>query len=447
MTVTKARTSWLPLAGIVLAVFMLMLDATVVTVALPAMGRDLGGDLGDLQWVLNAYTIAMAAIQLTAGALADRYGRRRLFLVAVAGFALASLACGLAPTVAVLIAARVAQGLAGAAIFATTLALIGESYTGAARGTAFAVRGTTAGIAVVLGPVVGGLLTDGLGWRWIFLLNLPVAVVAILIGRAALPRRERLQRDRRIDVAGPVLWAAALVGIVYGLLSSVATAVALGGLALAVFLVVESRLAHPMLDLRMFRSRRFTGTQIGSFAIQASIFGLLIYLSVYFQDQLGQSVVRAGLSFLPVVIPIMVAGAVVGPFLDRIPPRLAVGAALTLIGGGLLLMLGVRTHPGFGHLVPGLILAGFGCGIGLPALGSLAVDVPPARVGLASGVNNTALQLGLAVGIAGYGAVLKTFPPAAFADGLDHLIAIGAGTALAGALITVVMLRGATARG
>ena len=451
-TESRQKNGWLPLAGIVLAVFMLMLDATVVTVALPAMGRDLGGDLADLQWVINAYTIAMAAVQLTAGALADRYGRRRLFLIAVTGFAVASLACGLAPTVAVLVAARVAQGLAGAAIFATTLALIAQCYTGAARGTAFAVRGTTAGIAVVLGPVVGGVLTDSLGWRWIFFLNLPVAAAAILIGRAALPRRERLERGRRIDVAGPILWGTALVGIVYGLLGSTARgwtdpyvlgSLAVGAVTVVLFLVIERRLAAPMLDLRMFRSRRFVGTQIGSFTVQASIFGLLVYFSVYFQDQLGDSVIEAGLSFLPIVIPIMIAGAAVGPFLDRIPPRLTVGAALTLIGAGLLFMLGVTTHTGLDHLITGMILTGIGCGIGLPALGSLAVDVPPAQVGIASGVNNTALQFGLAVSIAVYGAVLGAFPPTAagFADALNHLITIGAVTALAGAAVTAVLLR------
>ncbi|GAA2352587.1 MFS transporter [Dactylosporangium salmoneum] len=317
--------------------------------------RDLGGGLAGLQWVVNAYTIAMAAIQLTAGALADRFGRRRLFLAAVVAFALASLACGVAPTVPALVAARVAQGLAGAAIFATTLALIGETYAGPARGTAFAVRGTTAGIAVVLGPVVGGLLTDALGWRWIFLLNLPVAAAALLIGWRSLPGRERLESGRRIDVAGPILWAAALVGLVYGLLSSATRGwtdpLVLGGLLsgvllLGVFLFVESRLDAPMLDLRMFADRRFVGTQLGSFAVQAGIFGLLVYFSVYLQDHLGKSVIAAGLSFLPIVVPIMLAGAAVGPFLDRLPPRLTVGAALVLIGAGLLLMLGVTARTG-----------------------------------------------------------------------------------------------------
>ncbi|GIH14293.1 MFS transporter [Rugosimonospora africana] len=455
---TRERTSWLPLVGIVLAVFMLMLDATVVTVALPAMARDLNGNLTDLQWVMNAYTVAMAAVQLTAGAMADRYGRRRLFLIGVACFALASLACGLATTVTLLVAARAVQGLAGAVMFATTLALIGQSYTGAARGTAFAVRGTVAGIAVVLGPVVGGLLTDGLGWRWIFFVNLPVAAAATGIGWWKLSRHEERVRGGRIDIAGPVLMATALVALVYALLRAndegwtdrlILGCFTTAGLALAGFFLVESRLAHPMLDLRLFTDRGFVGTQIGSFAVQASVFGLFVYLSVYFQDQLGDSVITAGLSFLPIVIPIMITGAAVGAVLDRMPPRLAVGSALGLIGVGVYLMHGVTSHTGWGHLVTGMIVAGAGCGVALPALGSLAVDVPPARVGVASGVNNTALQVGFALGIAIDGAILGTFPRtgAGFADGLNHLITFGACTALAGAAIAAALLpRGRVSR-
>ncbi|WP_115944360.1 MFS transporter [Amycolatopsis thermalba] len=447
---TDGRVDWLPLAGIVLAVFMLMLDATVVTVALPAMGRDLDGGLGDLQWVVNAYTIAMAAVQLTAGALADRYGRRRLFLLSVTAFAVASLACGLAPTVGVLVAARVTQGLAGAVIFATTLALIGQCYTGAARGTAFAVRGTAAGVAVVLGPVAGGLLTEGLGWRWIFFLNLPVALAAVVIGWIRLPSVEELARGRRIDVRGPVLWAVSLVSLVYALLHAgergwadpeVLICLTVAAVSLAVFLAVEHRHAHPMLDLSLFGSRRFVGTQIGSFAVQGSVFALFVYFSVYFTDQLGYSVVETGLAFLPVVAPIMVAGAVVGAVLERIPPWLGVGGALGLIGLGLLLMLGITRDTGSAHLVAGMIVAGFGCGVALPALGSLAVDVPPRRIGVAAGVNNTALQLGFALGVAVYGAVLGAFPATAFADGLDHLITLGAAGALAGAASTAALLR------
>lgn len=447
------RTSWFPLLGIVLAVFMLMLDATVVTVALPDMARDLGGNLTDLQWVMNAYILAMAAIQLTAGTLADRFGSRRLFLVSMIGFALASLACGLAPTITVLLAARVVQGVAGAFMFATTLALIGQTYTGTARGIAFAVRGTVAGVAVVLGPVIGGLLVSGLGWRWIFFLNLPVAAIAAIIGAVTLPHHEHPTSVGKADIAGPVLLALCMVCLVCPLLTAndrgwtdpfILTCFAVAVLALIAFLVVESRLVHPILDLRLFARPRFLGTQIGSFTVQGSVFGLFVYLSIYLQDHLGYSVVQAGLSFLPLVVPIMIAGAMIGPLHERIPARLTVAVALALIAVGLVLMLGITAHTGIGHLVTGMIVAGFGCGIALPTLGSLAVDgehVEPHYVGMASGVNNTVLQLGFALGIAVYGAVLgRPSTTADFVAGLNHMILIGAVFALVGAILAFILL-------
>ncbi|MGC4192394.1 MAG: MFS transporter [Thermomicrobiales bacterium] len=446
------RTRWVPLAGIVLAVLMLMLDATVTIVALPAMARDLGGNLTDLQWVMNAYTLAMAGVQLTAGTLADRFGRRRLFLLGIALFAVASLACGFAPTVAFLIVARVVQGVAGAFMFATTLALIGQTYTGAARGTAFAVRGTTAGIAVVLGPVVGALLVHSLGWRWIFFVNLPIAAVALAIGWTALLRREPLLRDHRIDIAGPILLALSLVSLVFALLSAnekgwtsplILTCLIVATLTITVFFILESRLEHPILDFGLFKHSRFVGTQIGSFTVQGSVFGLFVYLSVYFQNYLGYSVIQAGLAFLPLVIPIMVAGSVLGTFFDRIQARTSVGAALLLIAVGLGGMLGITPDTGLGHLVPGMIAIGLGCGIALPVLGSLGVDVSPHQVGMASGINNTALQLGFTLGISLYGAILGTYPTTTggYIDGLNRIILIGALWALIGAVLGFVLLR------
>lgn len=439
------------MVGIVLAVFMLMLDVTVVTVALPAMARDLRGELTDLQWVMNAYTLAMAAIQLTAGVLADRFGRRPLFLASVAGFALASLVCGLAPTAAVLIAARIAQGAAGAFLFATTLALIGQTYTGTARATAFAVRGTIAGVAVVLGPVLGGVLVSSLGWRWIFFLNLPVAAAAAIIGATRFPRHEHLSRGGRIDLGGPILLALSLVALVDALLNAndrgwadpvILACFAVAGLALIAFLVLESWLLRPILDLHLFTRARFLGTQIGSFTVQGSVFAVLVYLSLYLQDKLGDDVIHAGLSFLPLVVPIMVAGAIIGALQEQIPARIIVPAALTLIAAGLALMLGITTHTGLGHLVAGMIIAGFGCGLALPVLGSLAVDVEPRYIGMASGVNNTVLQLGFALGIAVYGAVLgNPTTTTGFITGLNDMILVSALIALAGGLLTLVLLR------
>ncbi|QKG26910.1 MFS transporter [Actinomadura verrucosospora] len=442
------ETGWWPLAAIVAAVFMLMLDATVVTVAVPGMRRDLHAGLGDLQWVMNAYTMAMAASQLTAGAFADRWGRRRSFLAGVALFALASLACGLAPTAAALIAARAVQGLAGALMFATTLALIAQCYTGQARGVAFGVRGTAAGLAVVLGPVIGGALVSALGWRWVFLVNVPVAAVTLAMGVRSLPREEPASEPRRIDLAGPCLLAVSLSLLVFGLLraedhgwGSTGSLLVFGASAVSfvVFLVAESRLRDPMLDLPLFRGRAFSGTQIGSFTVQASVFALLIYVSLWFQDQLGFSALKTGLCFLPLVVPILVAGPVAGAVMDRLPKGPLVAGSLALLAVAILLMTGLDAGSSWTHLAPGMALAGLACGIALPTLGSLAVDVADqSRLGMASGVNNTVMQVGSAVGIAVYGAVLSRHR--VFADGLDALFTTASAVALCGAVLTAVLL-------
>jgi EmrB/QacA subfamily drug resistance transporter len=444
------RTGWWPLAAIVAAVFMLMLDATVVTVAVPGMRHDLRTGLGDLQWVMNAYTMAMAASQLTAGAFADRWGRRRSFLAGVTLFALASLACGLAPTATALIAARAVQGLAGALMFATTLALIAQCYTGQARGVAFGVRGTAAGLAVVLGPVVGGALVSGLSWRWVFLVNVPVAAVTLVMGARSLPREETALERRRIDLPGPCLLAVSLSLLVFGLLrvenhgwggAQTGVVFSASAVAFAAFLVVESRLADPMLDPSLFRDRAFSGTQIGSFTVQASIFALLIYVSLWFQDQLGFSALKTGLCFLPLVVPILVAGPIAGAVMDRLPKGLLVSGSLGLLALAVLLMHGLVPGSSWTHLAPGMALAGLACGIALPTLGGLAVDVADrSRLGMASGVNNTVMQVGSAVGIAVYGAVLSRHR--VFTDGLDALFATAAAVALCGAVLTAVLLAG-----
>jgi EmrB/QacA subfamily drug resistance transporter len=448
----EAAAGWWPLAAVVLAVFMLMLDATVVTVAIPDMRRDLHAGLGGLEWVLNAYTLAMAAFQLTAGSLADRLGRRRTFLAGVGVFAVSSLACGLAPDTPILIAARVVQGLAGAAMFATTLALIAQCYQGQARGIAFGIRGTAAGTAVVLGPVIGGVLVSELSWRWVFWVNLPVAAVTAVIGWRRLPRTERLHRGQRPDLAGPVLLAAALALLIFALLRGaddgwaslpVAAMFAGSAAALGAFLLAERRHPDPMLDTRLFRDRSFTGTQAGSFAVQASIFALLVYLSLFFQDHLGYSALRTGLCFLLLVVPILLAGPAAGAVMDRLPSRYLIAGALAALAAGIALMDGLTPRSTWTHLAAGLIVAGLACGTALPVLGRLAVEVADQRhLGMAAGINNTMLQVGSAAGIAVYGAILG--PAAAtspgLASGLNHLFMIAAAVAACGAALTFTLI-------
>ncbi|MFA1547860.1 MFS transporter [Actinomadura chokoriensis] len=440
---------WWPLAAIVAAVFMLMLDATVTTVAVAGIHADLHAGIGDLQWVMNGYTMAMAAFQLTAGSLADRWGRRRSFLAGVALFTLASLACGLAPNAGLLIAARVVQGLAGALMFATTLALIAQCYAGRRRGVAFGVRGMAAGLAVVLGPVVGGALVSGLGWRWIFLVNVPAGAVTLAVGASALPRRDPAHGPRGIDLLGPPLLAVALTLLVLGLLRGqedgwssgrILGAFCGASIALLLFTVVEHRRSDPMLDLSLFRDRVFSGTQVGSFTIQASIFAMLIYVSLWFQDGLHYSAMKTGLCFLPLVVPILLAGPLAGAAMDRFPKGPLVSGALAVLGVAIMLMRGLTPDASWTDLVLGMLLAGLACGVALPTLGGLAVDIPDQRhLGMASGVNNTVMQIGFSVGIAVYGAVVSRHH--AFTDALNALFTIGAAAALAGAAITVVTLR------
>ncbi|HEY3958263.1 MAG TPA: MFS transporter [Streptosporangiaceae bacterium] len=338
-------------------------------------------------------------------------------------------------------------------MFATTLALIAQCYQGRARGIAFGIRGTAAGIAVVLGPVVGGVLVSALSWRWVFWVNLPVAAVTAVIGWRRLPHAVRPHRGRRPDIGGPVLLAAGLTLLIFALLrgeddgwasASVVAMLAGSATALTAFLLAERHHPDPMLDTRLFRDPSFTGTQAGSFTVQASIFALLIYLSLFFQDHLHYSALRTGLCFLLLVAPILLAGPAAGAVLDRLPRRYLAAGALAVLTAGIALMYGLTPRSTWTHLAAGLIVAGLACGTALPVLGSLAVDIAdPQHLGMAAGINNTMLQVGSATGIAVYGAILG--PAAAtspsLASGLNRLFVIAAIVAACGAVLTFTLIR------
>ena len=311
---------WWVLGAVCSGVFMLLLDITIVNVALPSIERGFSASLSDLQWVISIYALTLAAFLLTAGSLADRYGRKVLFAAGVTIFTIASLLCGVATSSAFLIVARAVQGVGGAIMFATSLALLADAFRGRDRGTAFGIFGAVTGAAVAVGPVLGGAITSGLTWRWVFFVNLPVGVATFAVTLLRVPE-SRDNRAARPDVAGFITFSLSLAALVLGLIKStadgwgsgiVAGSLAASAVLLCAFVLIEARTAAPMLDLRLLRVPTFDGGLVAAFAISASLFSLLTYLVIYVQNVLRMSAVATGVRFLPLTAAIFVTAGVAG---------------------------------------------------------------------------------------------------------------------------------------
>ena len=407
---------WLPLVAICTGTFMLLVDITIVNVALPDMAKDLQTSFSQLQWVIDVYALALAALVLGAGSLADLFGRRRLYLIGLVLFAAASLASGLAPSAGFLIAARGVQGLGGAIMFATTIALINSSYEGRDRGTAFGIWGAVVGAAAALGPIMGGALTE-LSWRWIFFINLPISVLAVVLTVRAV-EEARQPNAPRPDFLGIALFTLGAGSVVFGLVraashgwSSAASwgPIAGGLVVLAVWVVVEQRLQAPMLDVALFRRRSFTGIMLGALLLNGAAFAASVFTSLWLQSIGHLSPLQAGCVFIPLSVTSFFVAGGAGRFLQTKPPRLVLGVGLLLVGAGSLLMAMVGAHSTWRVLIAGLAVLGAGVGIANPTLASAALaSVPRERSGMASGAVNTARQLGFAIGVAALGTVFTT---------------------------------------
>lgn len=453
---------WAPLLAVCLGTFMLLLDVTVVIVALPDIAGSLDASLSDLQWVIDAYALALAALLLGAGVAGDVLGRRRVYAAGTAVFALASLACGLAPNATALIALRALQGIGGAAMFATTLSLLAAAYQGRERSVALGMWGAVAGAASALGPILGGVLTQSLDWRWIFYLNLPVSVGAIWLTLRAVEESKH-PVARRIDWAGTATFAlftgavtfavvrAATVGWV-STRTTVTLAVAV--VALVAFVLVERRTADPLLDLSLFRRPGFVAVMAGGLAFNATAFGVLPYTSVWLQTLLGMGPVRAGLALVPLAVASFVVAAAAGRLLHGVSPRLVVGGGLMLAGAGLLAQAVLDAGSDWSALFAGLTVTGIGVGLVSPALAGAALASVPARdAGMAGGAVNTFRQFGFALGVAVFGSVGTS----AMARSLDgtvpdpqaaaHALAGGGAPALREAGVPEAALRAAFASG
>jgi EmrB/QacA subfamily drug resistance transporter len=406
---------WWTLIAVSVATFMLLLDITVVNVALPSIREDLGASFTDLQWVVDAYALTLAALVLTAGSLADRLGRRRIFAGGLAIFSAASLLCALAPDPTFLNLARAFQGVGGAAMFAVSLALVAQEFpAGRERGTAMGLYGATIGVAVAIGPLVGGALTDSLGWESIFYLNVPIGIAAIAVTYLKL-RESRDPNATGVDWAGVATFSGALFLLVLALVrgndegwgsSLIVSLFAGAGALFAAFLAIERRTTEPMLPLRLFRRRAFTGVQLAAFAVSGSLFALFLYLTLYLQNYLGYSPLEAGLRYLPITLASFIAAPIAGALLSRVPARLMMSTGLAVAGVGLVLMSGIEAGGEWTTLLGGFLVAGAGVGFLNPVIADVAVSVvPKEQSGMAAGINDTFRQVGVAVGIAVWGAI------------------------------------------
>ncbi|WP_042401825.1 MFS transporter [Streptacidiphilus carbonis] len=405
---------WIPLIAICLGTFMLLVDVSIVNVALPDMASDLHSSFTSLQWVVDMYALVLAALLMVVGALGDRLGHRRLYLAGLAVFALASLACGLAPDAATLIAARAAQGVGGAAMLTSTTSLLNAAYQGRDRGTAFGIWGAVSGGAAAVGPVLGGLLTGQIDWRAIFYVNLPIAALAIVMTLRHLKSDQGHGRGR-LDYLGAIAFTAFSGALVYALIegadqgwgsSTVLTWLGVAALALVAFVLVELRVPHPLLELSLLRNRSFVGLTLAALLINAAAFAHLTYTGIWMQSVLGLSPIQAGLAICPLALAAFVVSGNNARIFRKAPPQLAIGLGLLLVGAGALLMTLVSPGSSWTAALPGLIVSGLGVGAAMPVMMSAALgSVPRERVGMASGVVNTGRQLGYALGIA----VLGTF--------------------------------------
>src|SRR3954454_6000490 len=359
---------------------MLLLDITIVNVALPAIQKDFKASLADLQWVVDAYALSLAALQLTAGSIADLRGRKLVFMTGLAAFTAASFLCGLATSPTFLNVARGLQGVGGAMMFATSLALLAGAFIGRERGVAFGVWGATIGASVAVGPLIGGAITDGLGWPWIFFVNIPIGIAAIVFTQRKVDESKN-PHARSIDWPGVFVWSAGLFLLVLGLIrgneqgwGSTKTLIELGGgvLLIVAFFVLESRRKEPMLDVSLFRNPAFTGVSIVAFALSASMFSMFLYLTLYLQNGLGFTPFETGLRFLPLTVVSFFFAAVAGRMVHSVPARAMFAVGLGLVGVGLLLMHGITPRAEWTTLLAGFLCAGAGVGLTNPTIAQVA---------------------------------------------------------------------------
>jgi EmrB/QacA subfamily drug resistance transporter len=428
------QRKWWTLSVVCVGTFMLLLDITIVNVALPKIAADLHATFSDLQWVIDAYALTLAAVLLTAGTLADLLGRRRMYAIGLTLFSLASLLCALSPSALFLIIARGAQGIGGAVMYATALALLAQEFHGRERATAFGIWGAVIAASAAVGPLLGGALTEGFGWSSIFYINVPIGLAAAVLTVTKLGE-SRDPAQSHVDWIGTVTFTASLFTLVLAIIRGnsegwasalIVTLFAVSAVTMILFLVSQVVQKQPMFELSLFRKPTFDGAALVALTLSAAMFAMFLYITLYIQTLLGYSPLQTGLRFLPFTVVSFFAAAATGRLSDRIPVRVLLGGGLAMVGLGLFLMRGLTPTSIWTTLLPGFIIAGAGVGFVNPALASAAIGVvPPQRSGMASGINNTFRQVGTATGIAVLGAIFESRISSALAPKLVGTPAAG----------------------
>jgi len=432
-----------------------MLDNTVVNVALPSIQRDLHMQLSELEWIVSGYALTFAALMLIGGKLADAYGRRLIFVLGIAIFTLASLACGLASSGDALIGARVAQGVGAAMMNPATLSIIAVTFPPRQRGTAIGLWAGVSALALALGPLVGGLLTEHAGWNWIFFINIPVGVLAIAASFLFIDE-SRDETHERLDIPGLLSSGIGLFALTYGLIEAnnygwgsarIVGSFVVAAVALVVFVQLERHRRAPMLDLTLFRNRTYVGANLAMLLVALAMFGVFFFVSLYMQNVLGYSAVQAGAAFLPMTVLIIVIAPLSGRLSDRWGSRWLMAGGMVLLAIQLTYFSQLPTDATFWRLLPALVIGGFGMSMTMtPSSAAAMRAVPVEKAGVGSAVLNACRQVGGSTGIALMGAIMASqlaTPPTteSFMRGFERALLVAAAIALVGAAVAAWLVR------
>ena len=451
---------WWTLAALSFALFMIMLDNTIVNVALPAIRKDLGITLSALEWTVTGYALTFAVLMLSGGKLADLLGRRKIFMLGLAVFTLSSLWCGLSGSATELISARAIQGVGAALMMPSTLSIITAIFPARERGAAIGIWAGVSAMALAIGPLLGGIITEHLSWNWIFYVNVPIGVIGFVVSRVVVPESRDTSHEQRLDLPGLLSSGIGLLALVYALIEAnnygwtSGRILGLFGVAvvgLAAFVVLEMRQRVPMLDLSLFKNGTFAGANTVMLLVGLAMFGVFFYNSLFIQNIMGYSAVQTGATFLPMTMLIILVAPAAGKFSDRVGSRWLMGVGMILLSVSLFTFSRLDASSDFWNLLPGLLVGGLGMAIVMtPTTAAAMGSVPVDKAGVGSAVLNSMRQVGGSLGIAVMGAIVASqvdAPPgtpqgaAGFVTGFQHALVVASLIALAGAVLSVATVR------